>query len=336
MKIVLLLIILALSTTGQAQDITVMTTGHNASFRGLATYKEHAIWVCGSNGTVGKSLNAGKTWSWINPPGYEHYDFRDIELFSAKEAVILSAGSPAVILKTIDGGKTWKEIIRDDREEIFMDGMDFDGAHGFAFGDPIEGRFQLWETKDKGNTWTDVTDFMFLIADEEEAGFAASGTSIKVIKGVVWIGTGGKYASIFRRDEKALTMDKMDVPIAHGEASTGIFSIDFSNTQTGIAVGGNYTKDNDNSNNIMLTYDSGQTWEKPQSPLGGYRSCVQYVNKTTLLATGTSGTDISTDAGKNWKTISKSSYNVLAKSASGKVVYFAGSDGNIAKLTFAH
>ena len=43
------------------------------------------------------------------------------------------------------------------------------------------------------------------------------------------------------------------------------------------------------------------------SPVLGYRSDVMYIDLNTLVATGTSGTDISTDGGKNWKNISTKS-----------------------------
>lgn len=323
----ILTVIFPLFTFGQ--EIEILSANNDASFRGLGTYKEHVVWVSGSKGTVGKSLDAGKTWTWVNPKGYEAYDFRDIEVFSEKEALIINAGSPAIILRTTDGGKSWKEVIRDDRTEIFMDGFDFEGKIGFAFGDPIDGKFQLWKTKNKGKTWTDVSDFMFLLADEGEAGFAASGTSLKMLNTILWVGTGGKYACLYRRDEKALTIDKVDVPILQGESSMGVFSLDFIDNKTGILVGGNYLSDLDNQNSIQLTFDGGLSWEQPSTTVGGYRSCVQYINKTIALATGTSGTDMSTDGGRNWKTLSKDSYNVLSKSASGKLVYFAGGNGNI-------
>ena len=89
------------------QSIEPLTQKANCGFRGLDTFGERVIWVSGTNGTVGKSLDKGKTWEWIGPKGYEETDFRDIAVFSNYEAVIVSAGAPAVILRTMDGGKFW-------------------------------------------------------------------------------------------------------------------------------------------------------------------------------------------------------------------------------------
>ena len=57
-----------------------------------------------------------------------------------------------------------------------------------------------------------------------------------------------------------------------------------------------------------------------------------YLTKNKLFATGTSGTDISYDGGKNWTNISKESFNTLGKSTDNKTVYLTGSNGNVFKL----
>ncbi len=328
----LLLSSIALQSTVIAQTIVPLSSGTKSSFRGLETYKNKVVWVSGSSGTVGKSVDAGKTWQWISPKGYEKFDFRDIEVFSKKEAVIVSAGSPAVILHTKDGGNNWKEVYRNEREEIFLDGMDFNGKTGYILGDPIDGAFQLLKSTDRGKTWQDVTEEIALFAEEGEAAFAASGTSLQLLQNNLYIGTGGQQASLFKRNKKENKLDILDVPIQKGGSGTGIFSIDFLNEREGVVVGGNYEKDQDNSNNIYLTKNAGLSWEKPQTPVFGYRSCVKYINANTLIATGTSGTDVSFDGGMNWKNISKDSFNVIAASANTKHIYLAGSNGNIVQL----
>lgn len=320
------------SSFGYAQHFHNLVNDIPSSFRGLETYKENVIWVSGSRGTVGKSVDAGKTWQWVNPKGYEGFDFRDIEVFSAKEAVIVNAGSPAVILHTKDGGKTWKEVYRDERKEIFLDGMDFLGKTGYIYGDPIDGAFQLLKSTNKGKSWQDVSKHIILFAEAEEGGFAASGTGIQVFPNRVYMASGGRYSSFYNRNDKENSLDVTDVPIWSGESGTGIFSIDFLNPNEGIAVGGNYMADKDNRNNILLTKDAGKTWQKPQQPVDGYRSCVKYISPQVLVATGTSGTDLSRDGGQTWTNISPGSFNVIAVSKSGKHIYLAGSNGNIERL----
>ncbi|WP_433896828.1 YCF48-related protein [Sphingobacterium mizutaii] len=316
-----------------SQSFQTLTSGNKASFRGLETYKNKVVWVSGSNGTVGKSMDSGKTWEWVSPKGYEKFDFRDIEVFSAKEAVIVSAGAPAVILYTKDGGKTWIETYKNEDPAIFLDGMDFSGKTGYVLGDPIEGQFQLLKSNNKGKNWTDVTEEIHLFAEPGEAAFAASGSSLQVINDWLYIGTGGTYSSLMKRSEKERKLDVQDVPIWSGAASTGIFSIDFLNERVGVVVGGNYTSDKDNSNNILLTHNGGLSWGKPEIPVHGYRSSVKYISPETLIATGTSGTDISYDSGKTWKNISTESFNVIAVSSNKKLIYLAGSNGNVVQLS---
>ncbi|MBD1428474.1 oxidoreductase [Sphingobacterium sp. SGL-16] len=298
----------------------------------MSTVGKNTVWISGSKGTVGYSKDQGKTWNWVNPAGYETYDFRDIYAFSDKEAVIVNAGSPAVVLRTNNAGKTWQMVYENSHPDIFLDDLDFVGKVGYILGDPIEGKFQLLKTSNKGKTWTDVSNDYYLIADEGEAAFAASGSSMKLFKDRLYIGTGGKYSSFFNYNPKGLKIDKYDVPIWSGESSTGVFAIDFWNLNTGIAVGGNYLEDKNNQNNILLTKDAGLSWTKPNSPVLGFRSDVLYISENIVLATGTSGTDISYDGGENWKNISTLSFNTLVKSSDGQVIYLTGSKGNVYKL----
>ncbi|MCA5003671.1 WD40/YVTN/BNR-like repeat-containing protein [Sphingobacterium bovistauri] len=334
-KIVLSTILLfSAFISSSAQTLTPLVENITASFRGMSTVGKNTVWVSGSNGTVGYTKDKGLTWNWVNPQGYEKYDFRDIYAFSNKEAIIVNAGSPAVVLRTTNAGKTWEKVYEDTRAEIFLDDMDFVGKQGYILGDPIDGKFQLLKTTNKGKTWKDISSNYFLIADEGEAAFAASGSSMKMFKDRLYIGTGGKYSSFFNYFPKGLKIDKYDVPIWSGESSTGIFAIDFWNHNKGIVVGGNYTQDTNNQNNILLTNDGGVSWSKPNTPVYGYRSDVLYLTENLLIATGTSGTDISYDGGYNWKNISKLSFNTIAKSSDNKMIYLTGSKGNVYKLTF--
>lgn len=328
-RTLVLLAFLAFVKYNMAQTFTPLIENLDASFRGLATYSNETIWLSGSKGKVGFSNDNGKNWTWVNPKGYEEVDFRDIQVFSKKEAVIISAGSPAVVLKTTNAGKTWIKVFEDLRSEAFFDAMDFNGKTGYILGDPSEGVFQLLKSTNKGKSWKDISTDFILFADEGEVAFAASGSNIQAFKDRLYIGTGGRYASFFNYNPKGLKIDKMDCPIWSGSESTGIFAIDFWSLNQGIAVGGDYTQDQDNRNNILLTYNAGQSWEKPETAVSGYRSDVMYVSKDVVLATGTSGTDISYDAGKNWKNISKLSFNTLGKSKDGKKIYLTGSKGNV-------
>lgn len=51
-----------------------------------------------------------------------------------------------------------------------------------------------------------------------------------------------------------------------------------------------------------------------------------------LIATGTSGTDISVDDGINWTRIDKESFNVCQKAKKGNLILLAGAKGKIYKM----
>lgn len=315
-----------------SQEFETLAEQPDVSFRGLDTHKNKVIWVSGTQGTIGRSVDAGANWSWVSPKGYEDYDFRDIEVFSAQQAVVVSAGSPAVVLHTRDGGTTWTEVYSNDDPDIFLNGMDFQGRTGYILGDPIDGTFRLLKSTNRGRDWEDVSQAIHLFAEPGEVAFAASGTSLQVMDDWLYIGSGGRYASLLKRNEKESRLDVVDVPIWAGEQSTGIFSIDFLDARKGVVVGGNYLEDQDNRNNILLTSNGGLSWSQPAIPVSGYRSCVKFIDENLLIATGTSGTDVSLDGGNTWKLISSESFNVIAVSSDKKHVYLAGSGGNIVRL----
>jgi len=320
-----------------AQDVrlTMLQSGRSTSIRGLSVADDSVAWVSGSDGWVGRTTDQGSTWCWQQVTGYEAIDFRDIEAFSATDAVIVSAGTPLVILRTEDGGCTWQEAYRDERPEIFFDGMDFwDDRRGIAYGDPIGGVMQLLATADGGASWKSISQTADIRLDDGEAGFAASGTGIRTLgSGDVFIATGGNRARLLYSANGGQTWTLNDCPIVQGIASTGIFSIAFWDKQHGVAVGGDYQKDDAADGTVYLTEDGGQTWISPQAGTHGFRSAVEYLNANTVIAAGTSGVDISFDGGRHWQMVTGESFHAVRKAKRGSWVLFAGANGRIATLS---
>jgi photosystem II stability/assembly factor-like uncharacterized protein len=335
MRIILYLMLL-IPTTGFAQtyELGSLTTVANTSIRGLSVVSDSIAWVSGSNGTIGITTDGGKKWKWTKPKGYEKLDFRDIEAFDDSHAVIVNAGSPAYVLRTEDGGKSWTENYKNADSAIFLDGMDFwDEKNGIIFGDPIQNHLQLLITKDGGRNWKDISATAKLQTENGEAGFAASGSTIKTLPGGrVWIATGGKRSHIFTSEDFGLSWRRYDCPILQGQNSTGVFSMDFYDANQGIVVGGDYQKDKENTNNILLSKDGGKSWDKPSRPVFGYRSGVIWYDPKNCFATGTSGTDVSRDGGHSWYHISDESFNAIKKAKKGSLVLLAGNKGLIYSL----
>lgn len=319
-----------------AQDLTIdiLEQGKPTSIRGLSVLDDSVAWVSGSNGWVGRTADRGKTWNWLQVAGHETTDFRDIEAFSGSEALIISAGSPLIILRTADGGNTWQGTYRDEQPDIFFDGMDFwDDDRGIAYGDPIGGVMQLLETRDGGRSWQNMSERAGLQLTDGEAGFAASGTGIRALQGGhVFIASGGHRSRLFHSGDYGLTWSARACPIIQGTASTGIFSIAFRDEHRGVAAGGDYHHDRLTRNTVLLTEDGGITWKAPKRGTNGYRSAVEYISNGILLATGTSGVDISLDGGNHWDALSGGSFHVARKAKNGTWVVLAGVNGRIASL----
>lgn len=337
MRAILVAIFMIGMADSHAQELTLnlLQEGRPTSIRGLSVVNDSVAWVSGSNGWVGHTANHGETWNWEQVAGHETTDFRDIEAFSAGNAVIISAGSPLVILGTDDGGRTWKETYRDERPEVFFDGMDFwDDRRGIAYGDPIGGVMQLLTTSDGGASWQTISEAANIRLADGEAGFAASGTGIRTSgTGDVFIATGGSRARLLYSADKGQTWVANDCPIIQGTASTGIFSIAFWGKQHGIAVGGDYQQDTAADGVVYLTEDGGATWLPPREGTHGFRSAVEYLRSDMLIAAGTSGVDVSFDGGQHWRVLSGDSFHVVRKAKHGAWVLLAGADGRIATLS---
>ena len=332
-RFILLSLFIGCCFLSSAQTIETLTSGQAVSIRGLCPVNDEVIWVSGSRGTVGKSLDGGKTWKWITVKGFEKTDFRDIEAFNAQTAIIMGIAEPAYILKTTDGGENWKVVFTDSTKGMFLDAMDFyDNKHGVVVGDPIDNKFYIAKTNDGGNTWRKTPAVMQSNATSGEGCFASSGSNIHYFRNKDFLFVSGGTVSRLHDDAGGRPL-----PIIQGKESTGANSIAVRSdgprvSNTFIITGGDFTNDKDTTQNCVLTHDGGHTWMHPATPPHGYRSCVIYITNKKLLCCGTSGVDLSTDSGNTWRLISPDGFHVCRKAKSGKVVYLAGSNGRVAKL----
>lgn len=312
----------------QGQTITTLTAGQNTSLRGLSVVNNRVIWVSGSNGKIGKSIDGGINWQWITVEGFEKTDFRDIEAFDEMTALIIGVAEPGYILKTVDGGKSWKVVFESRVKGIFLDAMEFwNEISGIVIGDPIDNKFFIGRTFDGGSSWQEIPNSYKPMADSGEACFAASGTNIcKRNKQEAIFVSGGLQSHIFIKGKK------YKLPFAEGKESCGANSVAVKNNSTIIVVGGDFNNKDITDANCFITSDGGKSWRPPGIPPHGYRSCVEYLYKNRWVCTGLNGSDYSTDNGKTWKEIDAESYHVCKKAKKGKSVFFAGSNGKIGKL----
>jgi photosystem II stability/assembly factor-like uncharacterized protein len=324
-KIKLLIALLITSSTLIAQQVQVLVDKLPASFRGLSVVSDEVIWVGGSKGTVGRSIDGGKTWTWNTVKGFETREFRDIEAFDENTAVVLAIAEPAHILRTIDGGKTWTTVYENKAKGMFLDAMDFfDELNGVIIGDPVGGKFFIARTSDGGLTWKEEPSSKLPKIDSGEACFASSGTNIRMFTKSTYGYVSGGTRSRFFVDNKPL-----EIPIVQGSETTGANSMAVrlnkkKSPDLIIAVGGDFLRDTVRSNNCFYSNDLGKTWKKSSTLPFGYRSCVEFITAKDVVTCGPKGVDLSSDEGRTWRNISSTGFHVCRRAKKGKKVFLAG------------
>lgn len=310
-----------------AQSIKLLAENKNTSLRGLSAVNTRVIWVSGSNGTVGTSVDSGNTWKWMTVKGFEKTDFRDIEAFDETSAVIMGIGEPAYILRTADAGNTWKVVFENKTKGMFLDAMEFwNLMSGIVIGDPVDGKIFIARTFDGGMHWRALPADNYPKADSGEAMFASSGTNIsKLTKEAVFV-TGGTRSRLFIRDKK------LDLPIVQGSESTGANSIAVKKNKKMIIVGGDFNAKDSVGKNCVITADGGSSFTFPAVSPHGYRSCIEYIEKNKWICCGLNGIDISNDDGNHWQLISSEGFHVCRKAKEDNAVFLAGTGGRIARL----
>src|SRR5262249_37666570 len=150
------------------------------------------------------------------------------------------------IYKTIDGGATWSQQYSDPREAFFLDALAcISEKECYALSDPVDGKFLVLNTKD-GERWDPLPGDRMPAALPKEGAFAASNSSLTIYnQRVLYFGTGGPAARVFRSDDLGQSWTVAETPILHGNASSGIFSIARTNARL-VAVGGDYADPNRN------------------------------------------------------------------------------------------
>src|SRR5262249_48209011 len=106
----------------------------------------------------------------------------------------------------------------------------------------------------------------------------------------------------------------------------------FRDARHGIVVGGDYAHDQEDRQNIAITGDGGATWIAPDGRPKGFRSAIAYLDDIKAwIVTGTSGSDISTDDGRSWRTSDSGSYNAMSF-VSSRAGWAVGARGRIARF----
>ncbi len=319
----LTLLFLFFNPSAEAQWWKVQTSGIATNLRGVSVAETPdkegipvpVVWVSGSNGVILKSLDEGKTWNRVHVAGGDALDFRGVVAFNASTAYLMSSGEgeKSRIYKTTDGGKTWKLQYSDNRKEFFLDTIAcFSEKECFALGDPINGKCLLLKTSD-GEHWNPFPTDNMPSALPGEGAFAASNTCLALSgEKEIFFATGGPAARVFHSNDGGLTWTVTETPVAHGNGSSGIFSIFADEDNRVIVLGGDYKELSYSERIVAYSLDNGKTWQLAAHQPGGYRSALAHVDDGRWVAVGPSGEDISNDNGVHWKHTDSLNLNAVA------------------------
>jgi photosystem II stability/assembly factor-like uncharacterized protein len=307
-----------------------------AGLRGLAAPDASTVWIGGTEGTLLLSTDAGGTWTNVAPPDAGGLDFRDVLARDARTAVAMTAGEGdrTRLYRTTDGGSTWTTLFVGRAQEAFLDALAAaDERRLYAVGDPIAGRFLFLASDNGGVTWSERPG---PLARKGESAFAASGTCLFARGRRIVLVTGGTCARSHTSDDEGKTWTARELPLAHGEGSTGAFSVAFADDAQGVVVGGDYKKPAASDGVAAFTSDGGKTWTASPRPPNGFRSAVAPLpagRGREWITVGTSGTDRSQDGGRTWEAVDATALNALV--IAGDVAWSVGAEGAIRRGSVA-
>ena len=311
------LVTLALLPCVAVAQWTTQSSTTAADLHGISAVSSRVAWASGTRGTVLRTIDAGTTWHADTVPGAAALDFRDIEAFDARRAYVLSIGngSASRIYKTVDGGRNWSLQFTNSDTTAFFDCLAFwDAEHGMAVSDPVRGRFVVLTTSNGGRTWSPLDSSAAPEARDGEGAFAASGTCV-VAGGsrTAWIAT-AFGARVLRTQDRGRHWHEATTPLASGAPAKGVFSLAMRDLRHGVAVGGDYEHPLDTTRVAAYTTDGGETWTPAEGSPGGYRSGAAWIpgRPNTVVAVGTSGSDMSTDGGRTWRALDDTNLNAVS------------------------
>ena len=244
----------------------IQTSPTTERLRGVSAASDTVAWASGNKGTVVRTVDGGATWSRVTVPAAEALDFRDIEAFGADIAYVLAIGpgDKSRIYKTEDGGKALGAAVHEPRFSRVLRrhrllGREDRDRRRRPGGWPVHASSAPSTAAARGRRCRPANIPEALPGD---GAFAASGTCL-VVQGSrhAWFGSGGAArARVYRSADQGLTWAVADTPIMAGNASSGVFSLAFSDAEHGIAVGGDYRLERESGDNLALTSDGGRTW----------------------------------------------------------------------------
>lgn len=281
----------------------------------------NTVWVTAYDGSgagtypraFSKTTNGGTTWaaSSISGPPTSAL-ISDIHAVDANTAYIVTAphtGSAANgIWKTTNGGSSWTKQTSGFGTSSFANQVYFwDANNGWACGDPVGGKYEMYKTSNGGTTWTAVAGAPTPIAGQ---GSEFAYVALKEVVGDnIWFGS--DLGRLFKSSDRGTTWSAYQTPVVDfggvtTSGSSGVFS--FKDGSNGLLI----AIDGSTSAALYSTNDGGATWDDLTPNGTWFFGDITYVPGTanTYVTTGINsnaaqgtGSSYTTDGGLNWTLI---------------------------------
>ncbi|WP_193164656.1 WD40/YVTN/BNR-like repeat-containing protein [Microbulbifer hainanensis] len=298
-----------------------------ASLRGSAVGPK-SLWVSGTDNTVFKSTDGGKSWEDVSVHQQPVTDFRDIALFDDKTAIVMGVGTgtQSRLYLTEDGGSNWELLYENPDAAGFFDSIAFwDRNHGLMLGDPVDGYYVVMMTEDGGRSWSRIGKDKLPAVLPKEAAFAASGnTLITGAEGRAWFTTGGFAASVYSSDDYGRTWQRSAVPLHRDTQTSGGYALALNRGGEIFVMGGDFQDRPSRYNNLSML--QGDRWRAADNGQRGLRTAMACVERV-CVASGKTASDISFNDGHSWQPLPGEGFYTLA--AGKDRILGAGANGRV-------
>ena len=290
------------------------------------------VWYAGNRSRVGfVDMGQRAGGRQIRVSWRDSLEFRTLAQ-NSRYFYTINIGSPAELFQIDKKTLAVKTLFKDTLKTAFYDALIFykNNERAIGLSDPAENRkLNILTTHGDARQWYHCYDCpQFPVFEKGEAAFAASNTNIAAKGRYLWMATGGAKSRILRSKDGGCEWEVFETPFVQGTSSQGIYSLDFADEKFGVAVGGDYTRQSANVNNIATTLDSGRTWQIQASGAnGGYKSCVKIrpgSKGREMIAVGDRNIEFSGDFGRTWNTISEEKGLYVCEWVDKNTLVFAG------------
>lgn len=185
-KIITILAILFLYVNSNAQWVE-LNSGVSTALYSISAVSNDIVWACGVNGVVIRSTDGGNTWTNMTSPVLNSsMTFYNVLANSSTKALVAgmnAANDSTFVFMTLTGGANWTNVFK--QAGGFIDGVwTSGGLDGFMFGNPVGGKWSLYQTNSAGGGWYEITPAL------PQTGLETGFNNVFTVFGTrIWFGT---------------------------------------------------------------------------------------------------------------------------------------------------